>query len=261
MHGRRRACCVGDDTGCGIPRSVAGAILPHGGTLGSTSQEGRLIPDPRRLNVPIRVGLVDDHPTILSSVSDAVHAATDLRLIGTARTLEDALALATRVDVLVCDVQLEGRAEGLRILEAIHDPGAFAARPPAVLLLSGFEQPSLVRAAIERGAAGYLGKSSELAEIIAAIRTVAAGGTVFSAAALQASRTAPRRPSARELEVIERVRAGSTNAEIAAALGLSEKTIESHLRRLFDRYGLLSRTELVVLAIEEGWAVDRPVDR
>ena len=50
------------------------------------------------------------------------------------------------------------------------------------------------------------------------------------------------------------ISAGASNAEAAAVLGLSEKTIESHLRRLFDRYGVLSRTELAVLAIREGWA-------
>jgi DNA-binding NarL/FixJ family response regulator len=122
-----------------------------------------------------------------------------------------------------------------------------------VLLLSGFEQPSLIRAAVDRGAAGFLSKAADLPEIVAAIRAVAAGGTAFSAAALRTSRTARRRPSDRELEVIRLVMEGATNAEIATTLGLSEKTVESHLRRLFDRYGLLSRTELAVIAIDEGW--------
>ena len=212
----------------------------------------------------IRVGIVDDHPTVLASVAAAIEATTDLALIGTARTMDDALRLAARVDVLVCDVQLDGHAEGLRILEALHDPrgmvGRTATGPPAVILLSGFEQPSLVRAAIERGAAGFLDKSAELEAIVDAVRTVAAGGTVYTAAALQLSRTARRRPSERELEVIERVIGGATNAEVATALGLSERTIESHLRRLFDRYGVLSRTELAVLALEEGWTADRRAD-
>jgi DNA-binding NarL/FixJ family response regulator len=130
-----------------------------------------------------------------------------------------------------------------------------------VILLSGFEQPSLVRAAIERGAAGFLDKSAELSAIIDAIRTVAAGGTVYTAAALRLSRDARRRPSDRELQVIDRVVAGATNAEVATALGLSERTVESHLRRLFDRYGLLSRTELAVLALEEGWTAENRADR
>jgi len=206
----------------------------------------------------IRVGLVDDHPTVLASVAAAVEASGDLALVGTAQTTDDAFRLATDVDVLVCDVQLDGHAEGLRILEALHDPRTGATfRPPAVILLSGFQQPSLVRAAIERGAAGFLDKSAELDTIIAAIRTVAAGGTVYTAAALQLSRTARRRPSDRELEVIDLVIGGSTNAEVAIGLGLSERTVESHLRRLFDRYGLLSRVELAVLAIDEGWTTDR----
>jgi DNA-binding NarL/FixJ family response regulator len=201
---------------------------------------------------PIRVGVVDDHPSIVTAVSDAVAAAGDLELAGTGRTLVDAVGLIGRADVIVCDVQLEGRAEGLRLLEVVRG----SPNPPAVLLLSGFGHQSVVRAAVERGAAGYLDKGAEISEILAAIRTVAAGGTVFRAADLQSSREAPRRPSDREIEVIERVVGGATNAEVAAGLGLSEKTIESHLHRLFDRYGLLSRTELAVLAINEGWVAD-----
>ena len=59
------------------------------------------------------------------------------------------------------------------------------------------------------------------------------------------------------MEVIGLIADGATNAEVGAALGLSEKTVESHLRRMFDRYGVLSRTELAVLAIEEGWIEGR----
>ncbi|HET9851388.1 MAG TPA: LuxR C-terminal-related transcriptional regulator, partial [Candidatus Limnocylindrales bacterium] len=79
------------------------------------------------------------------------------------------------------------------------------------------------------------------------------GGTAFSASALDAARMAPRPPSARELAVIRGVRSGDTSDEIGRALAISTRTVESHLRRLFDRYGVVSRTELAVLAIEEGW--------
>lgn len=203
---------------------------------------------------PIRVGLVDDHPTVLASLATAVEAADDMTLIGTARDIDAATALAPLVDVLVTDVQLDGHAEGLELLARVHDPRAsWRAAPPAVVLLSGFGHTSLIRSAIDRGAAGYLDKSADVPTILNAIRTVAAGGTTFTAAAIQSSRAAPRRPSDRELQVIDLVVDGATNAEIAAALELSEKTVESHLRRLFDRYGLLSRTELAVLAIDEGW--------
>ena len=204
----------------------------------------------------VRVVLVDDHPAILEAVSAAVRGAPDLVLAGTERSLDGARALldgpgATACDVIVSDVQLAGEAEGLRLLDAIGGEG------PGVLLLSSFDQPPLVRTAFERGAAGYLLKTSELPEILDAIRTVAAGGTMFSAAMLRTIRTAPRRPSDREVEVLTLVCAGATNDEIGGRLGVSDKTVESHLRRLFDRYGVLSRTELAVLALREGWVAEK----
>ncbi|MEO5964959.1 MAG: response regulator transcription factor [Candidatus Limnocylindrales bacterium] len=204
----------------------------------------------------IRVALVDDHPAILAAVSAAIRGADDLALAGSARSLDEARALisgpgAVGVDVLVTDVQLAGEAEGLRLLEAVGPGG------PAVLLLSSFDQPPLIRSAFERGAAGYLLKTSEVQEILDAIRTVAAGGTAFSAAMLRAIRSAPRRPSDREIEVLTLVCGGASNDEVGAQLGVTEKTVESHLRRLFDRYGVLSRTELAVLALREGWVAEK----
>jgi DNA-binding NarL/FixJ family response regulator len=202
---------------------------------------------------PIRVLLVDDHPAILDAVARAVAGGAGLEVAGTARSLEEArtaLAGDHRVDVVVSDVQLAGEAEGLRLLDAVGSDG------PAVLLLSSYDQPPLIRTAFERGAAGYLIKTSEVDDILDAIRTVAGGGTAFSAAMLRAIRSAPRRPSDRELEVLRLLCEGASNDEIGVRLGVTEKTVESHLRRLFDRYGVLSRTELAVLALREGWVAE-----
>ncbi len=204
---------------------------------------------------PVRVLLVDDHPAILDSVARAVSAADDLTLAGTARSLDEARAAlqagAGSIDVVVSDVQLAGEAEGLRLLDTTGTDG------PAVLLLSSFDQPPLIRTAFERGAAGYLIKTSEVDDILDAVRTVAGGGTAFSAAMLRAIRSAPRRPSDREIEVLELLCGGASNDEIGVRLGVTEKTVESHLRRLFDRYGVLSRTELAVLALREGWVAEK----
>jgi DNA-binding NarL/FixJ family response regulator len=204
----------------------------------------------------VRVVLVDDHPAILDALGGAVGEAVDLELVATARSLGEALQLLTGTDrttsdVVVSDVQLAGEAEGLRLLDAVGPDG------PAVLLLSSFDQPPLIRTAFERGAAGYLRKTSEVADILEAIRTVAAGGTAFSASMLRAIRSAPRRPSDREIEVLTLVCGGASNDEVGAQLGVTEKTVESHLRRLFDRYGVLSRTELAVLALREGWVAEK----
>jgi DNA-binding NarL/FixJ family response regulator len=199
--------------------------------------------------------LVDDHPAILDAVGSGVRDAADLELAGTARSLDEARAALERgaggIDVVVSDVQLAGEAEGLRLLDAVGADG------PAVLLLSSFDQPPLIRTAFERGAAGYLIKSSEVTEILDAVRTVAGGGTAFSAAMLRTIRNAPRRPSDREIEVLTLLCGGASNDEIGVRLGVSEKTVESHLRRLFDRYGVLSRTELAVLALREGWVAEK----
>jgi DNA-binding NarL/FixJ family response regulator len=199
---------------------------------------------------PIRVLLVDDHPAILDAVARAVAGGDGLELAGTARSLDEAraaLAADPRIDVVVSDVQLAGEAEGLRLLDAVGADG------PAVLLLSSYDQPPLIRTAFERGAAGYLIKTSEVSDILDAMRTVAGGGTAFSAAMLRTIRSAPRRPSDRELEVVTLLCGGAANDEIGVRLGVTEKTVESHLRRLFDRYGVLSRTELAVLALRQGW--------
>jgi DNA-binding NarL/FixJ family response regulator len=204
---------------------------------------------------PVRVLLVDDHPAVLDAVSRAVTAADDLSLAGTARSLEEARAAlaagAGEIDVVVSDVQLAGEAEGLRLLDGLAPDG------PAFLLLSSFDQPPLIRTAFDRGAAGYLIKTSEVREILDAVRIVAGGGTAFSAAMLRAIRSAPRRPSDREIEVLGLLCAGASNDEIGVRLGVTEKTVESHLRRLFDRYGVLSRTELAVLALREGWVAEK----
>jgi DNA-binding NarL/FixJ family response regulator len=206
------------------------------------------------VGTPIRVLLVDDHPAILDAVGAGIRAAPDLELAGTARTAAEARAAldgGPAIDVVVSDVQLAGDAEGLKLVDAMPADG------PAILLLSSYDQPPLIRSAFERGAAGYLIKTSPVAEILDAIRTVAGGGTAFTAAMLRTIRSAPRRPSDREIEVLGLLCAGASNDEIGSRLGVTEKTVESHLRRLFDRYGVLSRTELAVLALREGWVAEK----
>jgi two-component system, NarL family, response regulator DevR len=206
----------------------------------------------------LRILVVDDHPPVIDSLVRRLSAEPELVVVATARSLVEAHAALDRpgsdIDLVVCDVQMGGDAEGLRLLEQ------FGGRPvPRFLMLSAFDYPTLIRAAHERGASGYLIKTAELFEIVGAVRAVGSGGTAFSSSALRSIRSAPRRPSEREIEVIELVVRGSGNDEIARSLVLSQKTVESHLRRLFNRYGLMNRTELAVLAMREGW-VEAPVE-
>ena len=201
----------------------------------------------------IRLAIVDDHPAIIAALETAVRDREDIELVGSAATSETGLALVDRTapDVVVCDLWLDGEPGGLDVLAAL----TARTRPagPRVLVLSGFDQPSFLRAAFDGGAAGYLSKASPVEDIVEAILAVARGETRFPAVTLRALRDAPRRPSAREMGAIRLLARGASNDEIAVGLGISIKTVESHLRRLFGRYGVLSRTELAMLAVREGW--------
>lgn len=205
----------------------------------------------------IRIVVVDDHPAIASAIDEAARRRSTIELAGRATDVESAASLVERIhpDVVVCDVWIGAEPGGLALLRRIVEGGE---RPPRVLMLSGFEQPSFLRAAFESGASGYLSKASEVDEILDAVEAVAAGDTRFPAVTLRALRDAPRQPSAREVEAIRLLARGATNDEIAMGLGISIKTVESHLRRMFGRYGVLSRTELALLAVREGWVRSEP---
>jgi DNA-binding NarL/FixJ family response regulator len=199
----------------------------------------------------IRLAVVDDHPAIAAAVTAAAAGpGSGVEVVGTATDVATAIDMLERAapDVVLCDVWMSGGPGGLEIARR------FGGRPrPRILMLSGFEQPSFLRAALDAGAAGYLPKSAEIGEILAAVLAAGAGQDQFAAAALRAVADAPRSPSPRELEALRLLGRGASNDEIAAGLGISIKTVESHLRRLFGRYGVLSRTELAMLAVREGW--------
>ncbi|HET7181277.1 MAG TPA: response regulator transcription factor [Candidatus Limnocylindrales bacterium] len=203
----------------------------------------------------IRLAVIDDHPAIALAVAAAIREDTGdppIELVGTARTLEAGLDLVRRSGadaptVALCDVQLEAGIDGLGVVAAARAAGCRA------IVLTSFDRASLMRAAFERGAAGFLDKASDVDEILRAVRVVAEGGTAFSAMALDAARSTPRAPSDREIAVLRLLAGGSSSDEIGAQLAISTRTVESHLRRMFDRYGVVSRTELAVLALREGW--------
>jgi DNA-binding NarL/FixJ family response regulator len=198
----------------------------------------------------IGVAIVDDHPATAAGLAALLAREPDLAVVGTAGSLAEAIELLERQtpDVALVDIQLGGQPAGFEILRRCARPGG-----PAVILFSSYDYPGFHARAIELGARGYLAKTAPLAEIVAAIRRVAAGGTAFSTAAIDDARQAPRPPSERELQVIRLLAAGYSNDEIGARLGLSEKSVESHLRRLFGRYGVATRTELSLLAVRQGW--------
>jgi DNA-binding NarL/FixJ family response regulator len=198
----------------------------------------------------IRIILVDDHPVVLGGLGTALEAQPDVEIVGRATTLAEARAaiLAQRPDVALVDVRLPD-GSGLELLERATEAGQ-----PAFILVTTFDAPQYVEVAMEMGASGFLLKTAPIDEIVSAVRRVAGGGRVF---AVDRS-PAPRgerwyRLSEREREVIVGVLAGRTNDEIGGDLGVSTKTVEWHLSRLFERYDVASRVELAMRAEREGW--------
>ena len=192
----------------------------------------------------IRVAIVDDHPVVRAGTASIVEGAPDLELAGTAASLDEAAPFvdATRVDVLLLDLRL-GQEFGL-------DAFATASRPmPAIVVVTSYDYPQYVDAAMRLGAVGYVLKTAPIEELLNAIRRAAAGKLSFDVRPSE-----QRRPlSVREHDVVLAVVEGLSNDEIATRLAISPKTVESHLRRLFERHGLASRTELATRAIRDGW--------
>jgi len=116
---------------------------------------------------------------------------------------------------------------------------------------SDYRSPQYAEAALRLGASGFLLKTAPIVELLDAIRRAAAGGLACSVR--PRSGAAVTRISGRELDVVRLVVDGRSNDEIAARLGIGPKTVESHLRRLFERFDLASRTELATRALREGW--------
>jgi len=205
----------------------------------------------------IRVLLVDDHPMVRRGLASLLGTLPGVEVVAEAETGLDAVREAARhsPDVVVMDLrmpELDGVEATRRI---IRD------RPStAVLVLTMFDEDVLIADAIAAGARGYLLKGAQQDEIERAIRAVAAGDAIFSAAV--ASRVlgsrAPRLGTAlpdltaREREVLSLIASGIDNTTIAARLGLSPKTVSNHISSIFLKLGVATRSEAIVLAREAG---------
>ncbi len=199
-------------------------------------------------DAPIRIAIVDDHPVLREGTAALLAAQPGLEVAGVASTLEeaDAILASEAVDVLLLDIRL-GADSGLRLLTT-NDPSR---RRPAIVVLTSYDYPQYAEAALRLGASGFVLKTAPIAELLDAIRRAAAGGLAFGVRPGRGAAIA--RLSERELDVVRLVVEGHSNDEIASRLGIGPKTVESHLRRLFERFDLASRTELATRALREGW--------
>jgi DNA-binding NarL/FixJ family response regulator len=207
----------------------------------------------------IRVALCDDHAVVRSGLRRILADEADIEVVGEAGTAEEAVALAgaTKPDVFVMDLGLPGTSGIAATREVV------AANPSTkVLVLTVHDDVAYLRKAFDAGARGYLVKEAADVELILAVRHVATGQDyvhpALGAALLAPGATAPRAGgpggelSERELEVLRLVALGHTNAEIAAELYVSVRTVETHRAHLQQKLGIKTRADLVRYAREIG---------
>jgi DNA-binding NarL/FixJ family response regulator len=219
-----------------------------------------LPPDPRIVSAPptdstrnrtIRLLVIDDHAVVRMGLVAVLSGEADLDVVAQGGGGETALALFRehRPDVVLLDLRMP-RVSGIEALRQIR-----AEFPEAqVLLLTTSDMEEDFVEALEAGAAGYLVKTSEPTEVIAAIRVVADGGSYLPEGirARLAARPARRAFTPREMEVLDLLRRGMSNRDIGVALGLSENTAKFHVKTLLVKLEAADRTEAVARGFERG---------
>lgn len=202
----------------------------------------------------IRLVIADDHPIVRTGLRAVIETEPDVEIVGEAATPSEAIALARQpnIDVVLLDLQFGTELTGVDATQQIRAQSS----PPQVLILTNYDSDVDIVSAIEAGASGYLLKDAPPAELIAAIRAAAAGESALTptiaARVLNRMRSVDQTLSPREIEVLELVAEGKSNAAIARALLLSESTVKSHLVHVFTKLGVSSRTAATAEARARG---------
>ncbi|MEU3556560.1 response regulator [Streptomyces fragilis] len=209
---------------------------------------------------PIRVFLLDDHEVVRRGVHDLLNDEPDLTVVGEAATVAQALvrAPALRPDVAVLDVRLPD-GDGVSVCRELRS------RMPdlACLMLTSFDDDEALLDSVMAGAAGYVLKQIQGSDLVAAVRSVAAGRSLLDPSAtarlmrrLRGEET--RRPAAvrlpdlteREREILDLIGEGLTNRQIGERLFLAEKTVKNHISRLLAKLGVERRVQAAVIATQ-----------
>ncbi|HEY3105580.1 MAG TPA: response regulator transcription factor [Gaiellaceae bacterium] len=216
----------------------------------------------------IRVLLADDQALVRHGFGMILRAEEDVEVVGEAGDGAEAVSLAAQLepDVVLMDVRmptLDGIEATRRIVAGVDSP--------RVLVLTTFDNDEIVVGALRAGASGFLLKDAPSEQLVAAIKVISAGGSLFAPSVTR--RLVERyvdelRPDSvpgldeltdREQEILRLIARGLSNAEIASQLVLSEHTVKTHVTHLLQKLGLRDRTQAVVLAYEAG--IVRPGDQ
>src|SRR5918999_2521634 len=220
----------------------------------------------------IRVLIADDQVMIRDGLAALLTSASDIEVVGQAGDGQEAVAMARelRPDVIVMDIRMP-TMDGLAATEKIVGGAAADGAPdeaPKVLVLTTFDLDEYVYEALGAGASGFLLKDASAADLIAGVRTVAAGDALLAPSITRrlisdfARRRRHERPrpdalaalTPREIDVLRLIARGMSNMEIAGELFLAEQTVKTHVGHVLTKLGLRDRTQAVVFAYENGLA-------
>ena len=208
---------------------------------------------------PIRVLLVDDHAVVRAGIRQFMEHADDIIVIGEADDGETAKIIIqnNQPDVAVLDIQMP-KTSGIEVTRWIRTHF----RDVGVLILTAFDDDPYVLAVLQAGANGYVLKTASPMDIIQAVRDVYNGKSALDPeitqkvmAQIVGHKTTPpvEQLTDRELEVLTLVGRGFTNKAIGVQLGISDRTVQGHLARIFTKLNASSRTEAVMRAVSMGW--------
>ncbi|MCU1365385.1 MAG: LuxR family transcriptional regulator [Ilumatobacteraceae bacterium] len=209
----------------------------------------------------IRLLIADDQALVRAGLRLIVESEPDCTVVGEAADGEAAIRAVAecRPDVVMMDVRMPG-VDGIEATRRLNTASDSA---PPVLVLTTFEDDAVLWGAIDAGAAGFVLKDTPADDLIKAIRATAGGGSwldprVTPRVLARVRAQVPSTPapvidlSARELEVLRLMAAGSTNGEIAARLYLAERTVKSHIGSIFTKLGARDRTAAILFAFRSG---------
>jgi DNA-binding NarL/FixJ family response regulator len=204
----------------------------------------------------IRVAVVDDHGVLRDGLAGVIAAQPDMELVATAANGAEAVHLSrssVALDVMLMDLEMP-------VMDGIEATRAILAETPAiaVLVLTSFSDRRRITGALDAGAVGYLLKDASADDVVSGIRVAAEGGSPLdprAARSLLEANTAPdplAGMSPREREVLAQLLDGMPNKLIARRLGISEKTVKSHLTNIFRLIGVTDRVQAVLWVERHG---------
>ncbi|HEX8679378.1 MAG TPA: response regulator transcription factor [Chthoniobacterales bacterium] len=221
----------------------------HGHVNSAFRRAPSVVEQPR---AQIRLLIADDHALILEGLVAMISRQTDMVIVGKAADGREAVELweAHRPDITVLDLRMPG-ISGVGAIRQIREKDASA----RVIVHTTYDTDEDIYQAVRAGAKGYLLKDAPIAELLSCVRDVHEGRTCIPSAlaAKLAARMSGEPLTCREVDVLKLLAAGRSNKEIGAALFISETTVKSHVRGIFVKLNVLSRTEALIAASRRGY--------